>query len=568
MRQELRIPLLLNTSPQGKRPKSLGSMNGRCDVGTNRGKSKPSGRRASNDDTTSKVIQLDLDLGWTPESTSFTPESALVPKNQTLTDKLNTLLPDIQTEKSSQKSEGVLTLSGKRCLPYWDKSCQEMSNALWSLTKTDWQDSDLTCSDGSVNKTGVNSWFSMSQVSLLTKKWLRISSPSCTASVAGFTDSVSTRLRSRKIRIYPSVELNKAWRKWLAACRYCFNQAIAYQRVSKRVGKLKLRNIIMQSDLPGWVKDTPCHIRQNAIFDAHQAYNASRDAKFRSCRDIQQTIKFNDCNFSSGCWYPKLTKGLSFIASEPIPESCSNATQLTFSKGRWFAIIPEEVEVERKDKDGIIALDPGVRTFLTGFDGSRFIEFGDGDIGRITRLCQHLDNLISRMSKACRKQRRRMRQAAHRMRSKIHYLIDESHKQIVCYLTDNYQVIFLPTFETSQMVAKARRKIRSKTIRSMLTWAHYRFELFLLQKAEMTNTIVITGSEAYTSKTCTRCGHIHQSLGGSKVFKCPSCGHVLPRDMNGALGFMLRALRDTAFTVNSDGVAIAALSGNFPYCVA
>ncbi|NES85278.1 MAG: transposase [Moorea sp. SIO2B7] len=56
------------------------------------------------------------------------------------------------------------------------------------------------------------------------------------------------------------------------------------------------------------------------------------------------------------------------------------------------------------------------------------------------------------------------------------------------------------------MVAKARIKIRSQTVRSMLTWAHYRFEQFLAQKAEMTNTIVITGSEAYTSLTCTKCG--------------------------------------------------------------
>lgn len=381
-------------------------------------------------------------------------------------------------------------------------------------------------------------------------------------------DSASTRLRCKKIRIYPSVELNKLWRKWLAACRYCFNQAIAYQRQNKRIGKLKLRNIIMQSDLPEWVKETPCHIRQNAVFDADRAYKASADAKFRSCRSTQQTIKFNDCNFRSGCWYPKLTKKLKFVASEQITEACSNATQLTFSKGRWFAIIPEEIPVEQKDSDGIIALDPGVRTFLTGFDGHRFIEFGSGDIGRITRLCQHLDNLMSRMMKAGRKQRRRMRQAAHRMRNKIRNLIDEAHKQIVHYLTDNYRVIFLPTFETSQMVAKVRRKIRAKTVRSMLTWADYRFELFLNQKAEMTNRIVIYGSEAYTSKTCTKCGHIHHSLGGSKVFKCPECGHVLPRDMNGALGFMLRALRDTAFTINSDGVAIAALSGDFPYCVA
>ncbi|MCS6792641.1 MAG: hypothetical protein N3E45_10295 [Oscillatoriaceae bacterium SKW80] len=89
-----------------------------------------------------------------------------------------------------------------------------------------------------------------------------------------------------------TAELNKTWRKWLAACRYCFNQAIiAWQKQNKRVTKRKLRDIIMQSELPDWVKETPCHIRQNAIFDTHQAYTASL-AKFRSCRDYQQNIKF------------------------------------------------------------------------------------------------------------------------------------------------------------------------------------------------------------------------------------------------------------------------------------
>jgi transposase len=35
-----------------------------------------------------------------------------------------------------------------------------------------------------------------------------------------------------------------------------------------------------------------------------------------------------------------------------------------------------------------------------------------------------------------------------------------------------HALIFLPTFETSDMVAKAKRKIKSKTAISMLTWAH------------------------------------------------------------------------------------------------
>jgi putative transposase len=359
------------------------------------------------------------------------------------------------------------------------------------------------------------------------------------------------------------------WRQWLAACRFCFNQALAWLKNNgKLIAKRRLRNLIMQSDLPEWVKSSPCHIRQNAIFDAHQAYKASYKAKFRSCRERNQTIKFNNCNFSNGRWYPVKTKKLDFKASEAIPDECSQATGLTWNKGRWFATFPSPLQPVANKSDGIIALDPGVRCFQTGFDGHRFIEFGSGDIGRITRLCQHLDNLMSRISHNTGRKRQSMRKAATRMRNKIRNLIDEAHRQIAHYLSHNYQVIFLPTFETSQMVAKSKRKIRSKTARQMLGWAHYRFSQILANQAELTNTRLIEGSEAYTSKTCTKCGHIHTALGGSKVFKCPSCGHKLPRDWNGALGYMLRALRDTSFTVGNDGVAIAALSSNYLYCVA
>jgi Transposase and inactivated derivatives len=38
-----------------------------------------------------------------------------------------------------------------------------------------------------------------------------------------------------------------------------------------------------------------------------------------------------------------------------------------------------------------------------------------------------------------------------------------------------------------------------------------------------------------------------------KAFKCPQCGHSMPRDCNGALGIFLKALGDTA---NVDGSAL------------
>jgi putative transposase len=88
------------------------------------------------------------------------------------------------------------------------------------------------------------------------------------------------------------------------------------------------------------------------------------------------------------------------------------------------------------------------------------------------------------------------------------------------------------------MVAKAGRKFGSKTARTMLTWAHYRFQQFLKFQARKKNVVVVDVSEAYTSKTCTKCGHIHTKLGGAKVFRCPKCHHRLPRDWQGALGVM------------------------------
>jgi putative transposase len=152
-----------------------------------------------------------------------------------------------------------------------------------------------------------------------------------------------------------------------------------------------------------------------------------------------------------------------------------------------------------------------------------------------------------------------MYQAANRIRIRIRNLVDECHKQVASYLTNQYKVIFLPRFETSQMVVKSKRKLRSKTARQMLTWSHYRFKLHLKQAAKKRGVVVIDVNESYTSKTCTKCGHQHSKLGGSKTFKCPSCGHEHDRDWGGARNIMIRALRDGSFALNllAESIAIA-----------
>lgn len=48
-------------------------------------------------------------------------------------------------------------------------------------------------------------------------------------------------------------------------------------------------------------------------------------------------------------------------------------------------------------------------------------------------------------------------------------------------------------------------------------WSHYTFRRRLVNRARRSGKLVIVVNESYTSKTCTRCGHQHQRLGGTRI---------------------------------------------------
>src|SRR3989338_3395872 len=70
----------------------------------------------------------------------------------------------------------------------------------------------------------------------------------------------------------------------------------------------------------------------------------------------------------------------------------------------------------------------------------------------------------------------------------------------------------------------------------MLTWSRYRFKQRLLFKCNITHAKVIIVNEAYTIKTCSKCGNLNWGIGGKKIFKCPKseCGMVMDPEANAA----------------------------------
>ena len=81
------------------------------------------------------------------------------------------------------------------------------------------------------------------------------------------------------------------------------------------------------------------------------------------------------------------------------------------------------------------------------------------------------------------------------------------------------------------MVGKRQRVLRSKSVRAMLTWSHYKFKMQLKNKALEFGKQVIDVCEAYTSKTVSWTGEV-KNVGGSSVIHSDSI--TMDRDMNGA----------------------------------
>lgn len=330
--------------------------------------------------------------------------------------------------------------------------------------------------------------------------------------------------------------------------RVTYNRALDLSSKSKKKDYNFLRNaVVTNANVPeAWLRDCPGSIRKYAVRDLVAAYNSNfakwrkdKNHRFRlrykKKKDATQSIKVehNGVKISTGSklvMFPTKLAPISLSARNMPPGGIKYDFSLSMDQlGRFYIHIPYHKggadNQGPAQRGSVCAVDPGVRTFLTtwGPEGKSF-KIGEGSIQRLVRMCLFLDKLQSKIAitKKLRKTRRQKRAAA-RIRCRIKNLVAELHWKAASFLCCCYGTILLPEFQTQQMVRRASRKIRSQTARNMLTLSHYSFRQRLLHKAKFTGTSVTIVGEEYTSKTCTNCGWIHPSLGGSKVFKCGRC---------------------------------------------
>ena len=340
---------------------------------------------------------------------------------------------------------------------------------------------------------------------------------------------------------------------------------------------ITMRNAVLLSNKNlgpelAWQKEIPFATRYGAIrkfaaamssfFERRKAHPEAEPPGFLSKRSHGDSVfvaNVNALKFNNGklSLFPARLKRSIRVAAKDnkrlikhlsVGKECDIEVSRTVN-GKWYLVLPRKVTIEAaKPTYGDVFLDPGGRTFQTlyspdGVCGKIGDEFYlDHSIkGKLLRA----DTLMSVAAKLKNeghvgRKRKGVLRRAQALRTKVHDIVRDLHRKTCRFLCDNFQAVFIPEFKAPEMTRIGDRTINSKTVRNLMTFAHSEFRNKLIEYGARRGTRVYVVSEAWTTKTCTGCGHI-MDVGSSKVVACEKCGLCLDRDHSGARNVFIRS---------------------------
>ncbi|AMD20770.1 HDR027Cp [Eremothecium sinecaudum] len=397
----------------------------------------------------------------------------------------------------------------------------------------------------------------------------------------GSSDGTGTKdlWKPKTIRIYPTRKQREIFQLWLNATRHMYNLAVA-ERIrmgheAKENGtkvKLKLKHLREVTPLKKsfdyekypplmYLKQVPFLIKDNGLRDFDKDYrtNLAKSKKslrpfkihFKKVKDRQSmTVEKKVWGLTRGVYHDVFATNV-LRSKEPLPEKLPHDSRLIKEYGKWFLVIPFEARgrMPKTDKSiNAVAVDPGVRTFLTTYDSSqRVMEIGEDGYLKLQHLDRRLRSIQSELyklrkksplSKDDRKRKiRNRRKVAIRLYQRKKNLANDIHRKACILLASKYNYILIPVLNFHNF-KKTNRRVRA----NLANLKHCLFVQRLKNKAQhFENTTVIEVDEEFTTKTCSSCG-VRSDIGASKIFKCDNCESVFDRDHNAAKNILLKYL--------------------------
>ncbi|KUG00256.1 hypothetical protein AM587_10005883 [Phytophthora nicotianae] len=307
--------------------------------------------------------------------------------------------------------------------------------------------------------------------------------------------------RIRKYRLFPTAEQRKKLHQFMGTCRWTYNKGVAHFRKTNVSSAQTLRDLyvtekskkqrVYPEDMeppPQWAYETPKTFRFNALRKFESGVKSAFSNKINgniSKFKIQFKSRKKDGRYFTFCedagraniMYKtgESRAMLSISKLKNIPIKCdpgieiTNEIQITNTNGFWYAVIPQYVRPGEFDNRGkTIALDPGMKAFMTGVDlDGNALHIGRGNKEHLDKYRARIRNAQQEMAsiknfKGHRSGRQwralaRAKRAFHCATAKLSNCVKEMHYQTSTYLTKHYDTIILPVFNSSVMVKKATR---------------------------------------------------------------------------------------------------------------
>jgi putative transposase len=351
------------------------------------------------------------------------------------------------------------------------------------------------------------------------------------------------------------------FRKWIGTSRYVYNRALKATKDGEKMNFMDLRNKYVTSknnpNVKDWELETPKDIRAEAVNDVVKAFKtAMSNLKNNNIDkfDLQYRKKKKESSIVIPYSAIQITNRKIFIykkySKENIKLSKDKALlniklehdcRLKNDNGKWYLYIPYKEKINMKTpKKEICALDPGTRKFQTIYSEDVTIKIGIKK-EQVKKLQTKIDLLQSlRSKKLIRKCH--FTQKINKAQFRVKNLVDELHYQTINYLTKTFKMIFIPKFESQELVRINKSK---KFRRDLLSLRHYTFKERLIAKSKLQKDCCVeVCTEEYTSKTCTNCGKIN-NVGSSEVYHCNYCNLTIDRDINGARNIFIKQVKET-----------------------
>ena len=196
---------------------------------------------------------------------------------------------------------------------------------------------------------------------------------------------------------------------------------------------------------------------------------------------------------------------------------------------RWFFNIVLDIpDIPTKKEGKIIAVDVGENNLATTSNGTIY---GGGKLRHervvFLRRRAKLQSNGSRSAKRCLqrisgRERRHVKETNHVVSKAI---VEEAVKS-------GAKIVVLEDLTNIRKRIKGNKRMRSRLHR----WSWREFQQFVGYKAQAKGIEVVYVNPAYTSQTCSKCGHL-----GSRhkhLFKCSNCGSYQHSDCNAAINLL------------------------------